>query len=87
VPKSKLPAKYTTHEPAGGFGADLVALATALSDLQEKRHLADYDPLYRVRLSDALVAVGTARTALQRFRNANAQKRKAFLSLVVFSPR
>lgn len=87
VPKSTLPAKYSPHEPAGGFGADLVALATALTDLQEKRHLADYDPLYRVRMSDAVLAVATARIALQRFRDANAQKRKAFISLVAFKPR
>lgn len=87
IPKNKLPAKYTAHEPPGGFGADLIAVATALSDLQEKRYLADYDPLYRVRRSDAELALDTARSALERFRRASAQKRKAFLSLVVFSPR
>jgi hypothetical protein len=83
----KLPPKYVLHEPAGGFGSDLIEMATAFSDLQEKRHLADYDPLYRVRMSDALLAVATARTALERFRNANVQKRRAFISLAVFKPR
>ena len=85
--KRKLSPKYILHEPAGGFGADLLEVATAFTDLQEKRHLADYDPLYRVRLSDAVLAVATARAALRRLGNANAQKRRAFLSLVAFKPR
>ncbi len=85
--KTSLPPKYTKHSPSGGFGADLIALATAVVDLQEKRHLADYDPLFSVRTSDAVLAAATARTALTRFRNANRVSRKAFLSLLVFSPR
>lgn len=85
--KTTLPPKYLKYVPRGGFGPDLVALANAVVELQEKRHTADYDPLFRVRMSDAVLAVATARTALSRFRNANPMPRKAFLSLVVFSPR
>jgi len=87
VMKPKLPEKYVKYEPTGGFGPDLIALATAVVDLQEKRHLADYDPLFRVGMSDAILAVATGRTALVRFRNAHRTRRKAFLSLLVFSPR
>ena len=87
VKKTKLPEKYSKYEPVGGFGADLIALATAVVDLQEKRHLADYDPHFRVEMSDAVLAVATGRTALDRFRSANRMRRKAFLSLLVFSPR
>jgi hypothetical protein len=87
IKKSTLPAKYLKYEPRGGFGPDLVALATAVIELQEKRHSADYDPLFRARMSDAVLAVATARTALVRFRSAKPTRRKAFLSLVVFSPR
>jgi hypothetical protein len=87
VAKTALPAKYSKYEPPGGFGADLIALATAVVDLQEKRHLADYDPLLRVSASDATLAVATGRAALLRFRNASRARRKAFLSLLVFSPR
>jgi hypothetical protein len=47
VIKNPLPTKYSKYEPAGGFGQDLIALATAVIDLQEQRHLADYDPLSR----------------------------------------
>ncbi len=87
VKKPTLPATYSTYSPRGGFGADLIALATAVVDLQEKRHFADYDPLFRVRMSDAVLAVATGRTALFRFRNANRTSRKAFLTLLVFPPR
>lgn len=87
VIKPTLPTKYSKYEPTGGFGADLIALANAVIDLQEKRHLADYDPLFRVGTSEAVLAVATGRAALVRFRNANRAQRKAFLSLLVFSPR
>lgn len=85
--KPKLPVKYFKYEPKGGFGPDLIALATAVTELQEKRHMADYDPLFRVRMSDAVLAVATGRSALVRFRRVSHPRRKAFLSLLVFSPR
>jgi hypothetical protein len=87
IAKSTLPAKYSKYEPPGGFGPDLIAVATAVVDLQEKRHLADYDPQYRVSTSDAILALATGRSALARFRAANRTRRKAFLSLLVFTPR
>lgn len=87
VVKTPLPEKYSKYEPSGGFGPDLKALATAVVELQEKRHAADYDPLSRVKMSDAVLAVATARSALDRFGSASNTRQKAFLSLVVFSPR
>lgn len=87
IAKPTLPIRYRNYQPTGGFGPDLAAFSAALVDLQEKRHLADYDPQLRVRMSDAISAVDTGRAALIRFRSANRTRRKAFLSLVVFSPR
>lgn len=81
------PTKYVRYLPSGGFGSDLIAVATAIRELQERRHSADYDPLFRAKTSDAVLAVATARNALARFRNANRLQRRAFVSLVVFSPR
>ena len=86
IVKEKLPARYSKYTPRDGFESDLKALATAVVDLQEKRHLADYDPQFRVKTSDAVLAVATSRSALVRLRSANRTKRKAFISLVVFSP-
>lgn len=87
IVKTKLPAKYAGYEPSGGFGPDLQAFADSVVDLQEKRHLADYDPLFRVNKSEAVLAVETGRSALTRFKSANRTLRRAFLSLAVFSPR
>lgn len=87
VKKTTLPAKYSMYTPKDGFSDDLIALATAVVDLQEKRHLADYDPLFRVSMSDAVLVVATGRAALERFRNASRTQRKTFISLLAFSPR
>ncbi len=65
ITKPRLPAKYVRYAPANGFGPNLIAVATAVVDLQEKRHLADYDPLFRVRASDASLAVATSRNVVR----------------------
>ena len=85
--KSKQPQKYTPHLPPNGVGPNIVAFATAVVDLQEKRHTADYDPMVRVKTSDALAAIKAARAAVARFGTATAKGRKAFLTLLLFPPR
>jgi hypothetical protein len=87
IKKPTLPAKYAPYEPRNGFGPNIKAFAAAVVELQEKRHAADYDPLIRVKSLDALLAVSTARNALNRFQRASAGRRKAFLSLLLFPPR
>jgi hypothetical protein len=87
VKKQTLRPKYIRHAPSNGFGANIVAFAAAVLELQEKRHGADYDPLVRMRQSDAIVATKTARAALIRFSKASANRRRAFLSLLLFPPR
>jgi hypothetical protein len=81
-------SKYTAHSPTkSGFGSDICAFATAVFELQEKRHLADYDPLFPVTKSDALLTISTARTAITRFGSAPTEEQEAFLSLLTFPPR
>jgi hypothetical protein len=87
IAKPTPPAKYTKYLPQAGLGADLIAVAAAISELQERRHSADYDPLFRAKTSDAALAVATARKALVRFREANRVQRRTFISLIVFPPR
>lgn len=87
IVKDTLPGKYSRYAPEQGFGADLKFFASTLVDLQDKRHLADYDPLFHVTKSDVDLAVRNARAALTHFRSANRALRKAFVSLVLFSPR
>lgn len=79
--------KYAKYQPRGGFGPDLQAAAAAVIDLQNKRHAADCDPLHREKLSDVQTAIRTAREARVRLNGATPEKRNAFLSLVVFTPR
>ena len=87
VEKSTASKKYQPFFPTDGFGPDMRVLAETLIALQEKRHTADYDPLFEARRSDALIAITLARTALHHFRTVNSAERRAFLSLIVFPPR
>jgi len=79
--------KVALNAPPGGFGSNLQAAATAVLELQERRHEADYDPLLRVKTADAVLAVRTARSAIRRLSKAPAGKRKRFLLLLLFQPR
>jgi hypothetical protein len=85
--KSTPPAKYAAYVPTGGFDANVQAFSTAVIELQEKRHLADYNPQPRFRSSDARLAIGTAQSAIRRFLAASEEHRKAFLTLLVCPPR
>ena len=80
-------AKYVPYFPTGGFGLHIQALSTAVIELQEKRHLADYNPQPRFTTSDARLAISTARSAVHRFQAASVEERKVFLTLLVCLPR
>jgi len=85
--KQTPPAKYAPYVPTGGFDPNIQAFSTAAIDLQEKRNRADYNPELRFRTSDAKLAISAARSAVQRFRTAGEEHRKAFLTLLVCPPR
>jgi len=85
--KQPLPDKYKRYAPHGGFGVDIKIFATAVVELREKRHIADYDPMVQMKQSDAILLTRTARAALIRFQNANPDERAVFLTLLLFEPR
>ena len=85
--KSTPSAKYIKHIPDSGFGPNIPAFASALVELQEKRHSADYDPAYRVKTSDARLAIAQARSAIARFENSKDYRKRSFVSLLLFAPR
>lgn len=85
--KSRPPAKYVPYFPTGGFDDYVQVFSTAVVELQEKRHQADYNPQTRFRTSDAKLVIGTARNAIDCFRAANEEHRKAFLTLLICPPR
>ncbi len=85
--KSTPPARFAGYVPLGGLGADFVAYAAALVDLQEKRHTADYDPVSKASLVDAKVAIKTAETAIVRLNGVPRAAVLTFASLLVFKAR
>lgn len=87
VAKPVRSARYRRYEPEGGFGPELKAFAVALGELQRGRYEADYDPTIRLKRSDALAAVLTARSACQRLRDTSPEVRRIFLALLLFPPR
>ncbi len=87
VAKEHLSAKYARYEPEEGFGGNMRAFAEAAVELQDKRHSADYDPRARFDRSDASLAIDLGRVALRRFGEAELGHRRAFLALLLFSPR
>jgi uncharacterized protein (UPF0332 family) len=87
VQKQTLRSKFRRYAPPKGFGVDIADFATAVVELQEKRHAADYDVMIRMNRSDAIVAIAQARAALGRFDKASQAERLAFLSLLLFPPR
>jgi hypothetical protein len=87
VVKPTLPASFLPYGPGNAFGPDVRAFAAAVIELQEKRISADYDPLIRIKSSDALLAVSVARSAVARFRSTSVRRRVAFLTFLVFPKR
>ena len=84
--KSTIPAKYQPYVPAAGFDQGLVDFATALAELQENRHAADYDPTARFRLSDAKVAIKAAQLAVAQLVSIPAEQLRTFVLLLAFPP-
>lgn len=79
--------KLRPYEPAGGFGHDILTIANAVVELQDKRHSADYDPSVGFLRSDAEATLKRARAAVSRLGRLRSDRRKAFLYLVLFEPR
>ena len=63
------------------------AFASAFTNLQELRHLADYDPAAVFTLADAQSVVDTAEGAMTDFDAAPPDERTAVLALMLINPR
>ena len=84
--KPTRPAKYASYLPSGFPRLAIETFCFAIVDLQGKRHRTDYDPMIRLGVADARMAIRTARRALVLFRVAP-QHRSIFLMLLLFTPR
>jgi len=69
------------------FGSEIREFAAAVVELQEKRHCADYDPLFLPRESDTRLIIRAAHSAISQFQDAPAEERTRFLSLLLFPPK
>jgi hypothetical protein len=82
-----LPPKYQACCPHGGFGDDIRQFCRSVSDLQQQRNTADYDPGLTVEASDARGWVIVAGTAIRHWASSAIDERDAFLLLLLFPPR
>jgi len=73
--------------PSARFGTEIKDVARAIVDMQEKRHAADYSPLFRATKSDVKLSVREARAALQKFQAAPEADVEALSLLLFFKPR
>jgi hypothetical protein len=67
------------------FGSAIRDFAAIVLDLREKRHSADYDPLFVVNRSDTKLTIVAAESAISKFNGAPEGERVQFL-LQLLSP-
>ena len=77
APEHRQARARCTNMPSS-FPEGVHEFGQAFSVLQRKRHLADYDPDYLIRKSNAIAAINDARTAIDRFLATPANVRRDF---------
>lgn len=84
--KPTLPTKLAKLLPTG-VDSHFGSYAAALVELQEKRHIADYDPLAKMTLIDAKLALQTAESAKTAYLSANEGTKGTYAALLAFGTR
>jgi hypothetical protein len=69
------------------FPKEIEDFANAFVAMQEKRHLADYDPHERFSKSEVLADIAVVRQAVSEFEKAVTKDRRAFCAYVLFKRR
>jgi uncharacterized protein (UPF0332 family) len=80
-------SKIAPYMPSRRFGAEIKDVARAIVDMQEKRHTADYNPLFHATKSGVKISLREARAALQTFHAAPEADVEALSLLLFFKPR
>lgn len=70
-----------------GWDGYIRAFAISSIELPVKRHSADYDPLARFTVADAISIVDMASDAIIQFSKVSTDHRKTFLTLLLCPPR
>ena len=69
------------------FPEGIKRFADTFVSMQEKRHLADYDPNSDLCKSEVLQDISDVETTIRRFSNASALDRRTFAAFVLFKNR
>ena len=80
-------ARTRCENTPSSFPDEVQEFGQVFSVLQSKRHLADYDPDYRVGKSEVIAAINDARTAIDRFLATPASVRRDFALHVLMKVR
>lgn len=67
------------------FPPDLIDFADAFVQLQEARHRADYDPMYRPTKNEALTIIGIAERSIATLKSVPTKDKKAFATWVLIT--
>lgn len=78
--------EYAPYWPNDGFGTELSNVARWTIELQQLRHVADYDPSASVSPLDAVLAWNTARGVYHDLDAADSELREVWLTLAVLRP-
>jgi hypothetical protein len=79
--------KRSTEIRNAGAGRGITVFADTIVGLQEARHRADYDPLFRIKRSEAIARVFTAVVAIAGFNSASEAEKKSCLVTLSFKAR
>ena len=83
---NKTKPQKVAFTPLGGFGS-IAEFAGITLNLYELGIRADYDPSIAFSVSGAIIAVSSARQAISLFEEASAERRQAFLTMLLFKER
>ena len=85
--KTTPPQKLMPFLPARSIERNLVVFANSVTDLQDQRHRADYDPRARYRTAEVATIIETGRSGVRRFQHSSDATRRSFLTLLLCPPR
>lgn len=68
------------------FPGKIQNFANMFVTMQEKRHIADYDPNARARKSQVSTDIDLVEAAIEDFASVSAKDRRAFAAFVMFRP-
>jgi hypothetical protein len=71
----------------GQFPKGIEDFAHAFAEMQEKRHVADYDPYARLQKSAVLAEIDLVERAIDEFGKCGKKDRRAFCAFVLFKQR